>query len=145
MRDRLVCQVNDKRIQRIPLRETDLIFKKALELAQAIESIDKDMLQLRTSQDTSSLLYNCSTPSKIISSKQLVCTRRKSNHMAPNCHFKEAECGMYNRKGHLARMCQSKPQRPTLKNSLTALRLDSKTHYVEEDDELTDDSSYSIF
>ena len=54
--------------------------------------------------------------------------------------FKEAECTTCKKKGHLARMCQSKPQRPTPKNSQPALglRLACKTHYVKgEDDKLT--------
>ena len=43
LRDRLVCAgVNDSRIQR-RLSEPDLTFKKAYELAQAIETIEKDL------------------------------------------------------------------------------------------------------
>ena len=43
MRDRLVCGVNDERIQRRPLAESRLDFKKALELATAMEIADKNM------------------------------------------------------------------------------------------------------
>jgi len=45
LRDRLVCGVNDSRIQRRLLAELELTFKKAYELAQAIEMADKDMKQ----------------------------------------------------------------------------------------------------
>ena len=47
LRDRLVCGVNDSRIQRCLLLESDLDFDKALETAQAIEMADRDAEQLR--------------------------------------------------------------------------------------------------
>ena len=40
IRDRLVCEVNDERIQRLLLAESCLIFKKALELTTAMETAD---------------------------------------------------------------------------------------------------------
>ena len=43
LRDRLVCGVNDERIQRRLLAERRLDFKKALELATAMEIADKNM------------------------------------------------------------------------------------------------------
>ena len=42
MRDRFVCGVNDERIQRRLLAESRLDFKKALELATAMEIADKN-------------------------------------------------------------------------------------------------------
>ena len=41
--DRLVCRVNDRRIQRRLLAEPDLTFKKAMEIAQAMETADKNV------------------------------------------------------------------------------------------------------
>ena len=43
IRDRLVCGVNDRRIQRSLLAEPDLTFKKAMEIAQAMEAADKNV------------------------------------------------------------------------------------------------------
>ena len=43
LRDRLVCGVNDERIQRRLLAERRLDFKKALELVTAMEIADKNM------------------------------------------------------------------------------------------------------
>ena len=42
IKDRLVCGVNDERIQRRLLAESRLDFKKALELATAMETADKN-------------------------------------------------------------------------------------------------------
>ena len=43
IRDRLVCGVNDRRIQKRLLAEPDLTFKKAMEIAQAMEAADKNV------------------------------------------------------------------------------------------------------
>ena len=54
LRDRLVCGIHDIRIQRCLLAEPNLTFKKALELAIALETVDRDTkdLQDQNSQST---------------------------------------------------------------------------------------------
>ena len=47
LRDRLVCGISDNRIQRRLLAEADFAFKKALELAQAMESADRNTQDLQ--------------------------------------------------------------------------------------------------
>ena len=47
LRDRLVCGVNDERIQRRLLAESQLKFKKAMELATAMETADKNTRDLQ--------------------------------------------------------------------------------------------------
>lgn len=42
LRDRLVCGINDARIQRRLLSTVDLNLKKALETAQAMETAERD-------------------------------------------------------------------------------------------------------
>ena len=42
IRDRLVCGVNDERIQRRLLAESRLAFKKALQLTTAMDTADKN-------------------------------------------------------------------------------------------------------
>ncbi len=49
LRDRLVCGINDDRIQRRLLAETDLTFEKALKIAQAMETANKDVRDLQAS------------------------------------------------------------------------------------------------
>ena len=53
IRDRLVCGVNDNRIQRALLQETELTYEKALDIAQGIEAASKDVQKLQQ-QPTSS-------------------------------------------------------------------------------------------
>ncbi len=47
LRDRLVCGINDDRIQHRLLDETDLTFEKALKIAQAMETAYKDVRHLQ--------------------------------------------------------------------------------------------------
>lgn len=47
IRDRLVCGINNERIQRRLLSEPDLTYEKALKLAKTAESADKDTLKLK--------------------------------------------------------------------------------------------------
>ena len=47
VRDRLVCSIGDVRIQRHLLQETELTYKKAYEIAQAMEVATKDMEDLK--------------------------------------------------------------------------------------------------
>ena len=49
LRDRLVCGIQHKRIQRRLLMESKLTFQKAVELAQSIESAEKDTEELQPS------------------------------------------------------------------------------------------------
>ena len=48
LRDRLVCGINDSRLQRRLLTEPGLTFQKALELARAFESAEKNARDLQT-------------------------------------------------------------------------------------------------
>ena len=47
LRDRIVCGIQDQRTQRRLLAETDLTLKRAFEVAQAIESADKQVQELQ--------------------------------------------------------------------------------------------------
>ena len=47
LRDRLVCGIGDETIQRLLLAESELTFKKALEIATSQESASKNVQTLR--------------------------------------------------------------------------------------------------
>ena len=47
LRDRLVCGVNDNRLQRRLLAEANLTFKKAYEIAQAMEAAERSTKELQ--------------------------------------------------------------------------------------------------
>ena len=46
-RDQLICGINNDRMQRRLLAESGLTFKKAYELAQAMETVDHDAKELQ--------------------------------------------------------------------------------------------------
>ena len=48
LRDRLICGVNDSRIQRRLLAKPNLTFEKAIELSMAAESADNDAEDLQS-------------------------------------------------------------------------------------------------
>ena len=114
LRDRLVCGVNDERIQRRLLaeREVKLDFKRALELVQSMELAEKNSRELQsrpgarlppqsrkdvcrvTSPEVSALCYRCGKP----------------NHKPASCRFKSARCHNCGKIGHLQKVCPARKQ-----------------------------------
>lgn len=133
LRDRLVCGVSDERMQRRLLAESDLTFEKALHLAQAIESADKDTKDLKSTRDPphQPLHYQRHNPRKtqpksVVPKPSLVCTRCGNAHKAPECPFKEAICRFCKKKGHFAKMCRAK------QTQKWGSQNHKGTHYIEE-------------
>ena len=98
LRDRLVCGVEEPKIQRRLLAEPDLTCDKAFELALAAESVDKNAKDL---QPTVS-----STVNRVQHKKN--CHRCGDKHSPADCKFRTAECHKCGKKGHIARACRSK-------------------------------------
>ena len=151
LRDRLVCGVNHKGITNRLLAEKELTFDKALEVAQAMESAERDTQQLQSTltQHTQEVHHSTTLqkPKKQPTanpnqgaSPRIACYRCGGHHLASNCKFKEAVCHACRKRGHIVRVCRSKgiQKRPP-----------KKTYYVEEDlpeDQGTsEDSAYTMF
>ena len=92
--DRLVCGIQDPGIQQRLLAESTLDFKRAFELAQAMESADRD---------AKTLVNNPSTPVHIVQTRKQqqqarrpptkidqLCYRCKGKHSLKSCRFKDA-------------------------------------------------------
>ena len=130
LRDRLVCGVEEPRIQRRLLAEADLTFDKAYELALASEFADKSAKDLKSATP---LVVNR------VQHKQ-ECYRCGDKHNAADCRFKNVECHKCGKKGHIARVCRSKSRslepRPPHKSTQRT------THVVTEDSE--DYAMYSL-
>ena len=108
LRDRLVCGINDKKIQRRLLAERDLTLKKAEEIALGEELAAKHVVYIQCE----------TTPSKVnqVDARDLKNNKdRRSDperyrcgekHEASACRFKDAQCFKCGRKGHLAKSCR---------------------------------------
>ena len=133
IRDRLVCGVNEEKIQKRLLSEKDLTYQKAMDLAQAMEAADKDTRVLAAGNPTTSsaqtasggtttgtansgtsepLHYSPGQKSETVHSdrrdgSKITCYRCGGEHLATVCRFKETVCRACKKKGHLAHVCRS--------------------------------------
>ena len=118
LRDRLVCGVNNTKIQQTLLSEKTLTLKKALDLAQGLETAAKNAKVLSQGEaaaaSTSSETVNRVTgKGKSTSSKRQKFTGTcfccgKVGHRRAMCRFKDAVCHRCGKKGHLRKVCRSK-------------------------------------
>ena len=153
LRDRLVCGVNHEAITNRLLSEKKLTFDKAMELAQAIESAERDTRQLQAAQSTSmtpqvhfTTAHKQKNRQKRESSRparqgnSVACYRCGGSHLASTCRFINTVCHACKKRGHIVRVCRSKaqPGRPA-----------RKANYIvetEEDDEVSDpEDTYHMF
>ncbi|XP_058872250.1 uncharacterized protein K02A2.6-like [Acipenser ruthenus] len=115
LRDRLVCGLQDDRIQRRLLSETALDFKKAVEIAQAMEAAAQQAHDLKPTASTPPVIHKAiAVGSPAIDCRQgegkNMCYRCGQPHAARDCRFKDAVCHNCNKKGHIAKVCRSKNQ-----------------------------------
>ena len=97
LRDRLICGINDARIQRRLLAETKVDFKRTMEIAQAMETADRDVTHLQGSQKeltpTEAAVHVARKPQGVERSRPYTnCHRCGGRHKPSQCKFKEAEC-----------------------------------------------------
>ena len=107
LRDRIVCGIEDQKIQRRLLAEPELTFDKAFEVALASESADKNAKDLQPAakvpQDP---VY------KLQVKQPLPCYHCGGKHKLGDYHHKAAECHNCGKVGHLASVCKSKRKPP---------------------------------
>lgn len=120
LRDRLVCGVRDKRIQRRLLAEDSLTFQKAWSIATAMDVADRNAADLQQATGDSKeiqvnkLQFNDRSHTKREnyqnerSATQSECYRCGQAHDPRKCRWKNAVCHACQKTGHLARRCQSK-------------------------------------
>ena len=152
LRDRLVCGVNHEAITNRLLSEKKLTFDKAMELAQAIESAERDTRQLQAAQSTSTTPQVHLTTAHKQKNRQrressrparqgnsVACYRCGGPHLASTCRFINTVCHACKKRGHIVRVCRSKaqPGRPA-----------RKANYIveTEEDEVSDpEDTYHMF
>ena len=106
-RDRLVCGVGDKRIQRRLLQEKELTYKRAYE---GMETAVKDVQNLQQFQPTQSQQVKRvqHVQKQARASTYISCYRCGGNHSSKSCRFRSATCHACNKTGHIAKACKSK-------------------------------------
>ena len=118
LRDRLVCGICSESMQRRLLAERDLSLQKAIELAQGMEAADRNVKSLKgleTAVNKLQLHRNYSKHKSQTSTAAATPTPAtpchrcgQSNHDQRNCRFREAECHLCHKKGHIAPACRAK-------------------------------------
>ncbi|VDI55683.1 Hypothetical predicted protein [Mytilus galloprovincialis] len=143
LRDRLVCGIKDDRIQRRLLAETDLTFKRAMDISTAMEMAAKNAQDIQAS----GILQNSvnkvtkgkprSNYSQNREHEQSDCYRCGGNHKAAECRFRDAKCHICQKKGHIAKKCRNRDDRnPQFQrsNANSGSRFYKKqAHFVEQD------------
>ena len=119
LRDRIVCGINDQRIQRRLLSESDLTLAKAMELSLAMESADKDANTLKTGATGASAqpvlqlpatmgrgrTVKRNSPRANQQSSSALCYCCHGKHLATACPFMDAQCHSCGKKGHISKAC----------------------------------------
>ena len=111
LRDRLVCGINNKKIQRRLLAERELTLKKAEEIALGEELAAKCVVDIQSETTPSSVNQvdaqdKNGTKDTKDRRPDSECYRCGEKHKASACRFKDAQCFKYGRRGHLAKVCR---------------------------------------
>ena len=111
IRDRIVCGLSNEAIQRRLLSEPDLTLTKAMDLAQAMETAERNSKSLKGTEFAIRKLRGKPPPRPRM---QQPCYRcGKSNHSPIDCKFKDVECHACGKKGHIAPVCRTKHHKRT--------------------------------
>ena len=134
LRDRLLCGIEDKGIQKRLMAEPKLTYAKALELAQGLEAASKNMQELGTSKEQpTGASGGTSTIHTVVSQVAQECYRcGRAGHNATTCRHKETVCHQCGKRGHLKRACRGKPKAAA---SGQRRRAPKSVHKVEESEE----------
>ena len=107
LRDRLVCGISDKKIQRRLLSERKLTFSTAVEIATAMETAESGASQLTS---RASVPVNWISKKKTEKENRLVqlkpCYRCLGDSRHSTCPFRDNECLKCHNKGHTRAACK---------------------------------------
>ena len=114
LRDRLVCGIDDQRMQRRLLQEVKLTFTQARDMVLAMEAADRNAHELEQAMPPGTV-HELSDDSRCQfkggsrgGSGASSCYRCGGKHVVDKCRFKESECHYCKKKGHLAKVCRSR-------------------------------------
>ena len=106
LRDRLVCGINDEQIQGCLSSEEILTFKKALAIAQELETAAKNIKILQRHHYCSNGAIQSGKVHKMKMKTQVCYRCGKSNHLADKCHFIDVKCHNCVKTGHINEVCR---------------------------------------
>jgi len=107
----LVCGIDNGPIQHWLLAEPALTLDKAIVLSLAMEFADcnaKDLQKTQHPQTANALKHQLPFSAPPISTRTVEWFHCGGAHFATGCHFKDSECRLYKKKGHIACICCSK-------------------------------------
>ena len=141
LRDQLVWGISNDAIQQRLLQEAKLTYKRAVELAQGLETAAQNVKTLKThGAEPAKTETKASASVHKVANKGIMCHRcGKAGHIAPKCHFKDTICHKCGKKGHLKAVCRSKPKgNPSRKRQPRHVRhIEEEEVDDESEDELT--------
>ena len=110
LRDRLVCGASNNKIQRRLLAEPNLTLKRAMDLAIAIETSEKDAQDIHNNNTPGGSTVNklekqLKHPRRQDTGRSAKCFWCDGNHHPSNCRFKEANCHTCEKIRHIFRAC----------------------------------------
>ena len=114
LRDRFVCGLRSKAMQKRLLTEVDLSLSKAMDIALSMEAAAKDARQLQTCSNPQATVGTVhETPEQQVDAVTFgrghtgACYRcGKADHRATHCPFKTASCHNCGKVGHIKRACR---------------------------------------
>ena len=116
IRDRLVCGINNEKIQRRLLAEPELTYKRAVELSLAMESASKHVEDLGAKRafaevEDPTKIHRINNREANQKSSPSDCYRCGGNHAANSCKFRELKCFNCDKISQLAKVCRSTRRR----------------------------------
>ena len=152
LRDRLVCGINNEQVQKRLLSETDLTFKKALDLAQGLEAAAKNAHTLKSAAAGATSTVPPVEVHKVAPQRDGQSGRQqhtpchrcgKKNHAPATCRFRNAKCHNCGRTGHLKAVCYAPPRE--VGSATRRPRRSRNVQLVQEAASMEESDEYSLY
>ena len=122
LRDRLVVGINNINIQRKLLGEVELTLEKAVNIAVGMETATREAAEMSGASEIHGVEVSGASE---IHGVEVDRTHREkcfrcgdTRHKAPSCFYKDKECFLCKKKGHIAKVCASKKRSKPSVNKL---------------------------